>query len=56
MVLIQVGFGNTYDKLDYGMCEFASFAVLVNGEATDFFRSGRGLRQGCPCHHYFLFW
>jgi hypothetical protein len=26
----------------------SSFAVLINREATDFFRSGRGVRQGCP--------
>jgi hypothetical protein len=26
----------------------SSFAILLNGEATDFFRSGKGLRQGCP--------
>jgi hypothetical protein len=26
----------------------SSFAILLNGEATDFFRSDRGLRQGCP--------
>lgn len=25
-----------------------SFAVLINGEATEFFRSDRGIRQGCP--------
>ena len=26
----------------------SSFAVLVSGEPTNFFRSGKGLRQGCP--------
>ena len=26
----------------------SSFSILVNGKATEFFRSSRGLRQGCP--------
>jgi hypothetical protein len=26
----------------------ANLAILVNGEASTFFRMGRGLRQGCP--------
>jgi hypothetical protein len=26
----------------------SSFVVLINREAMDFFRSGKGIRQGCP--------
>jgi hypothetical protein len=48
MVLIQVGFGLHMKNWILACVSSASFAVLVNGEATYFFRSGRGLRQGCP--------
>ena len=48
LVLIQCGFGlNTNDWI-MGCVSLATFAILINGEPSDFFISGRGLRQGCP--------
>jgi hypothetical protein len=48
LVLLQCGFGLSMTNWIMGCISSATFAVLVNGEPTDFFRSGRGLRQGCP--------
>jgi hypothetical protein len=30
-----------------GCISSATYAILINGEPTEFFKSGRGLRQGC---------
>jgi hypothetical protein len=48
MILLQVGFGLQMTKWIMSCVNSSSYAVLLNGEATDFFRSGRGIRQGCP--------
>jgi hypothetical protein len=55
LILLQVGFGVAMTNWIMACVNSTSMVVLVNGEATNFFRSGRGLRQGCLCHHYFLF-
>ena len=31
-----------------GCLQYTSFAVIINGSASNFFRPSRGLRQGCP--------
>jgi hypothetical protein len=48
MVLIQIGFESQMTRWIMSCVTSPSFVVLINGEATKFFKSGRGLRQGCP--------
>jgi len=48
MVLLQIGMGLNLTNWIMSCVVSTSYSVLINGEATDFFKRGRGLRQGCP--------
>jgi hypothetical protein len=48
LILIQTGFGLQTTNWIMSCVSTSTFAVLLNGETTHFFKSGRGLRQGCP--------
>jgi hypothetical protein len=48
LTLIKVGFGIHMTNWNMGCITSSSFAVLLNGEASAFFKSSKGLRQGCP--------
>jgi hypothetical protein len=48
MILLQIGLGLKVTNWIMSCVVSTSFAILINGEATYFFKSGRGLRQGCP--------
>jgi hypothetical protein len=48
LTLITVGFGIQLTNWIMSCVTTSTFVVLFNGEATEFFKSGRGLHQGCP--------
>jgi hypothetical protein len=48
LVLIQMGMNLKMVNWIMGFLNSASFAVLINGAPSRFFRASRGLRQGCP--------
>jgi hypothetical protein len=47
-LLLQIGMGINMTNWIMSCVVSTSYSVLINGEATDFFKCGRGLRQGCP--------
>jgi hypothetical protein len=48
LILTQMGFNHSTITWIMSCVTSATFVVLVNGEPSSFFHSGRGLRQGCP--------
>ena len=44
MVLLQCGFGLATTNWIMGCILSATFVILINGEPSDFFSSGRGIR------------
>lgn len=48
LLLTHLGFPYSYIKWIMSCITDVSYNVLLNGEATSFFTSKRGLRQGCP--------
>jgi hypothetical protein len=48
MMLIQIGLKWEVTQWIMGCVSSANYVVLINGSPTGFFKSHRGLRQGCP--------
>jgi hypothetical protein len=48
LLLTHLGFSVSFIRWIMCCITTVSFSVLINGSASPFFRSERGLRQGCP--------
>jgi hypothetical protein len=48
LILIQSGFNIPFTNWILSCVTSENFAVLINGETSHMFKSGRGLHQGCP--------
>eukprot|EP00253_Pinus_taeda_P030670 PITA_30670 len=48
MILIHLGFPHAFISWIMACITSPSFSILINGSASTFFHSERGLRQGCP--------
>lgn len=48
ILLTHLGFKYEFIRWIMGCISNVNFAILINGAATPFFKSFRGLRQGCP--------
>jgi len=48
VILAKLGFAGNFIAWVMSSLSSVSFSLLINGVATNFFKSGRGLRQGCP--------
>eukprot|EP00253_Pinus_taeda_P005582 PITA_05582 len=48
MILIHLGFPQNFISWIMACITTPTFSVLINGSASQFFHSERGLRQGCP--------
>ena len=52
LILLSVSFSVKIFDWVMSYVTSTNFAVLINGEATKFFKSERGLHQGCPLSPY----
>jgi hypothetical protein len=48
LILTHLGFEVPFITWVMECISIVSFVVLINGETSPFFKSERGLRQGCP--------
>jgi hypothetical protein len=56
LLLIQMGMSLKSVNWIMGCIQSASFAILINGAPSNFFKASRGLHQGFPLSHFlFLF-